>query len=72
MVGAEQTGQAWGDITVWGDTGPHLMEVLGLNTQLWPYKCYYLHYLYSAYFYKIIISCFAKWVTEPQNDGSNI
>ena len=34
VVGAEQTGQAWGDIMVWGDTGPHLMEVLGLNTQL--------------------------------------
>ena len=32
LVSAEQTGQAWGDIMAWADTGPHLMEILSLNT----------------------------------------
>ena len=58
VIGAEQTGQ-----TTCGDTGPHLREVLNLNT----YDLLTLLALLLVFclFYKVIVSCINKCVTEP-------
>ena len=48
-IGAEQTGQR-----TWGDSGPHLMEVLSLNTYIRPINVTGYVSKYSASFTRLL------------------
>lgn len=61
VVGAEQTGQ-----TSWGDPELHLMEVLSLNYLLMTLLMLLVILFEFGLFYKIIVSCITKCVTETQ------